>query len=289
MALIQCKECGGKISTRYEGDACPHCGYPLESHSQCQICPDCQATNGLDATMCSSCGCPLSGNNNVSSSVDISSERYSKHWPLSLVAVVSIMAYLISSVVICNLLHSDSIRNNIETDIVLCGLICWITSCIIAKSNIDRLIYLIVIFLGAWICYENWESLGYGTVFISYGIQITLLVIASYKRYHPTVLGQGNSILAYVFASPLVILLALGEFAGSMNFSKWIIEGQRASEWLSQLLIVLVCVALNTLFLRWLFKKQIDNTIIRNKAFRTSIFVLISIAIIAIIVGLSIN
>ncbi|MCM1222110.1 MAG: WG repeat-containing protein [Lachnospiraceae bacterium] len=30
MAIYQCKECGGKISTRYEGDACPHCGYPFD-------------------------------------------------------------------------------------------------------------------------------------------------------------------------------------------------------------------------------------------------------------------
>lgn len=34
MAIYHCKECGGKISTRYEGDACPHCGYPMTHVNQ---------------------------------------------------------------------------------------------------------------------------------------------------------------------------------------------------------------------------------------------------------------
>lgn len=37
MAIYQCKECGGKISTRYRGDACPHCGYPIQRNVNSEI------------------------------------------------------------------------------------------------------------------------------------------------------------------------------------------------------------------------------------------------------------
>ena len=59
MALIECPECGGKVSDK--APSCIHCGYPLqeskkEEVQQIQYCPYCGKINGIESTFCGYCG-----------------------------------------------------------------------------------------------------------------------------------------------------------------------------------------------------------------------------------------
>lgn len=58
MALIECPECGGKVSNK--APACIHCGYPLQKQeeeiSQVQYCPYCGKQNGIESMFCAYCG-----------------------------------------------------------------------------------------------------------------------------------------------------------------------------------------------------------------------------------------
>lgn len=59
MALIECPECGGKVSDK--APACIHCGYPLqeskkEEVQQIQYCPYCGRINSIESTFCGYCG-----------------------------------------------------------------------------------------------------------------------------------------------------------------------------------------------------------------------------------------
>jgi transcription elongation factor Elf1 len=59
MALIECPECGGKISDK--APVCIHCGYPLQESKeepvqQIQYCPYCGKKNSIESTFCGYCG-----------------------------------------------------------------------------------------------------------------------------------------------------------------------------------------------------------------------------------------
>ncbi len=59
MALIECPECGGKVSDK--APACIHCGYPLkesveEKTQQIQFCPYCGKQNDIESPFCGYCG-----------------------------------------------------------------------------------------------------------------------------------------------------------------------------------------------------------------------------------------
>lgn len=57
MALIECPECGGKVSDK--ANVCIHCGYPLhneEKVQQIQYCPYCGKPNSIESTFCGYCG-----------------------------------------------------------------------------------------------------------------------------------------------------------------------------------------------------------------------------------------
>ena len=59
MALIECPECGGKISDK--APVCIHCGFPLKESKeeyiqQIQYCPYCGKTNSIESTFCGYCG-----------------------------------------------------------------------------------------------------------------------------------------------------------------------------------------------------------------------------------------
>ena len=53
MAIVQCSECGGKVSTKAE--ACPHCSSPLEPQFTCL---DCGEAFEASLTACPVCGGP---------------------------------------------------------------------------------------------------------------------------------------------------------------------------------------------------------------------------------------
>ena len=59
MALIECPECGGKVSDK--APTCIHCGYPLHESEVMQVqevqyCPYCGKTNNIESTFCGYCG-----------------------------------------------------------------------------------------------------------------------------------------------------------------------------------------------------------------------------------------
>ena len=56
MAITQCSECGGKVST--SATACPHCGCPLEPQITCRLCGEELAAS---LVACPACGAPVAG------------------------------------------------------------------------------------------------------------------------------------------------------------------------------------------------------------------------------------
>ena len=56
MALTECVECGGKVSTRAE--VCIHCGSPVEPPTPQINCPDCGEGFASSLTTCPACGGP---------------------------------------------------------------------------------------------------------------------------------------------------------------------------------------------------------------------------------------
>lgn len=58
MALIECPECGGKVSDK--APTCIHCGYPLkevnEEAKAVQYCPYCGKPNSFESSFCGYCG-----------------------------------------------------------------------------------------------------------------------------------------------------------------------------------------------------------------------------------------
>lgn len=58
MALIECPECGGKVSDK--ANVCIHCGYPLHNEEvkvqQIQYCPYCGKPNSIESAFCGYCG-----------------------------------------------------------------------------------------------------------------------------------------------------------------------------------------------------------------------------------------
>jgi len=56
MALTECVECGGKLSTRAE--VCPHCGCPVEPPTPQINCPDCGEDFPETLAACPHCGAP---------------------------------------------------------------------------------------------------------------------------------------------------------------------------------------------------------------------------------------
>jgi uncharacterized membrane protein YhaH (DUF805 family) len=54
MAITQCSECGGKVST--SATACPHCGFPVGPQI---TCPDCGEELAASLVACPVCGVPI--------------------------------------------------------------------------------------------------------------------------------------------------------------------------------------------------------------------------------------
>ena len=80
MAITQCSECGGKVST--SATACPHCGCPVEPQITCPFCGEELAAS---LVACSVCGAPVAGGEE--SPVRYSPVRIDKFVILSLVTL----------------------------------------------------------------------------------------------------------------------------------------------------------------------------------------------------------
>ena len=58
MALLECPECGGKVSDN--ATICPHCGCPIEQpQSHGKVCPECGAKAMIHDAKCINCGYPF--------------------------------------------------------------------------------------------------------------------------------------------------------------------------------------------------------------------------------------
>lgn len=185
MTLIRCSECGHSVSDKAE--RCPNCGCPIEKKIYCEECG--QVLSEMDKT-CPNCGCPIEigKNENNTDSIISESKVNKKHYSVAVPAIVGIVFYLVISVLCSNLLNKGITTTDIRisNDIFFCGITAVITTAIIAKSNLDRMVYAVVISVVSTITYCNWESLGYGTAFIVFLTEITLIIVSAIKRNHPT-------------------------------------------------------------------------------------------------------
>lgn len=239
MALIKCKECEHQVSDKAK--SCPNCGCPIEANYNEIGMPQ-----------------PL-----ITAPKVKEEKRYSVAIPL----IFGIAAYIILSVVLCKQLDKGaaSIETAIEDDVMTCGLVCFVITCFIAKSNIDRLIYLAVIVLVSWMSIANWEELMYGSAVIVFVAEFAIIIVAAIKRNRPTRLSQSGIVCVdSLFALPLVALLLFYGFAGAksafsevnapiLNKVLWFIGGS-------------IAFYLNWLFLKWFFKKEITNSETRKIA-----------------------
>ena len=61
MALIECPECGGKVSN--SAVSCPHCGFPIKARlrNEGPFCPHCGSKNEPSSIYCRHCGKAMNG------------------------------------------------------------------------------------------------------------------------------------------------------------------------------------------------------------------------------------
>jgi len=56
MAIMQCPDCGGKVSTK--ATSCPHCGAPVTGETPSLKCNECGTSMPANAKTCPACGAP---------------------------------------------------------------------------------------------------------------------------------------------------------------------------------------------------------------------------------------
>ncbi len=135
-------------------------------------------------------------------------KRYSVTIPL----IVGVVTYIVLSVIASNVLDDGyDIDARISNDVFFCAIIAIVTSWLIAKSYLDRLVYLAIVAIISAIAISNWKDLSYGTAIITHLTNISVIIIAALKRNKPTLLSDG--VVKYVDWSfklfPIVILIFL--------------------------------------------------------------------------------
>lgn len=161
MSLIKCPECGAMISDKAE--KCPHCGYPFEKSPS-----------------------------HIPTQVDVTNSPH-KGYSVTVPAIIGIVAYIVITVILSNVFNhyrgTYEIEAAISNDILYCSATCWVISWIIAKSNLDRALYFFAILIICGIAISFWEELQYGTAIIVFITHFAIIIIASIKRNHPTMLS----------------------------------------------------------------------------------------------------
>lgn len=132
-----------------------------------------------------------------------------KKYGVTIPLIIGIVTYIVLSVIASNVLNDGyDIDARISNDVFFCALIAIAASWFIAKSNLDRLIYLIIIVIISAIAISNWKDLSYGTAIITHLTNITVIVIAALKRNSPTLVS--SSVIKYLDWSfsffPIIIL-----------------------------------------------------------------------------------
>ena len=178
MALITCKECGQTISDKAK--SCPNCGCPVGDY-QGQT----DRNNNSNETNCN--------NSNV-----IGTKKYSVTIPL----IIGLALYIVLTILLSNVGNTD-----IEIAINTCTIIGTIVALCIAKSNVDRLIYIIVNVIIAVIAHKFWKELLYGTAVVVVVTNISIIVVSALKRNKPTSISKKVDLYATWFFRLLPIAL----------------------------------------------------------------------------------
>lgn len=258
MALINCPECNTKVSDKATN--CPQCGFPL---IKSEIINQTNPSN--------------------KEKLDNNPSKYSTIF----ISFIGVILYVVLSVLLCNLLRSPFIEPEtaVQNEIFICSIICAIISVIIAKSNIDRLIYLVAIALIAAICIGNVIALGLGVAFIIFATNIAIIIVAAYKRKYPTKLPiRFEKIFFYVFIIPFSLNLLGFETGSILGCFGMIME----SEFLLSILFLFAATifgVLNWLMLSWYTKKIFANIVLRKKILRISLICIIASGVLFAILG----
>lgn len=179
--------------------------------------------------------------------------------------------------------ETAALESRIGNDILFCTLTAIVITSIIAKSNLDRLIYCLVIIGVSIVAYKNWEILSYGTAVIVFVADISLILIAAIKRNYPSKLGDtAKDIIGWCLASPIMLLLILGEFMGFLNIFR-LNEGFVVL--IVQILIGVICGLSNFVYTQWICRKKIHSPELQSRILYYFKFILIGIAVIGVFVG----
>lgn len=155
MALINCPECNQLVSD--SAKQCPHCGFPLVTD-----------ISALPAD-----------------TPQLREKKLSK-MSTAMVAFIGILCYLVLSVLLgMGRTWCEEPEEKLIYDIGITALICTIITWIIDKSFYERVLYSFCILTFSGICALGNESLGFGTAFVLYAVEIGLIIIASYVRNRP--------------------------------------------------------------------------------------------------------
>ena len=119
-----------------------------------------------------------------------------KKYSVTIPLIVGVVTYMVLSVIACNVLNDGYydgyyIGERISNDAFICAIIAIVTSWLIAKSNLDRLVYLVIVAIISGIALSIWHDLGYGTAFIIHLTNMSVIIIAALKRNKPTLLSDG--------------------------------------------------------------------------------------------------
>lgn len=142
-----------------------------------------------------------------------------KRYGVTIPLIIGIVTYIVLSVIASNVLNDGyDIDARISNDVFFCAIIAIAASWLIAKSNLDRLIYLVIIVIISAIAILKWRELSYGTAIITHLTNISVIVIAALKRNKPTLLS--DSLIKYVdwlFRLFPIIILTFFTIVGLYN------------------------------------------------------------------------
>lgn len=155
-----------------------------------------------------------------------------KRYAVTIPLIIGIVTYIVLSVIVSNVLNDGyDIDAKISNDVSFCAVIAIVASWFIAKSNLDRLIYLAIIVIISAIAISNWRELSYGTAIITHLTNISVIVIAALKRNKPTLLS--DSLIKYVdwlFRLFPIIILTFFAIVGLYNSINSVIKGRYISD-----------------------------------------------------------
>lgn len=139
---------------------------------------------------------------------------------MALPLVVGIVAYVVLSVLVGNLLGSDyDLGASIRSNITLCGIVAVLVSWCIDKSSLNRCVYFAAVVAVSAVCASCWEQLQYGAAVAVHLTNVAVIVVACLRRGKPLsaderVLERGDWAFRLLPVVVLAFLAASGFAAG---------------------------------------------------------------------------